>query len=264
MIPYYIAPNYITNPSILIKKIKLRPQDINLSLLLTNETMEGYKIVFIVAINSKSALSDPSKIISPSNVDKISLRDAILANIAPLDKKYMILKDFDTVKATFYFDVDRWIKDTMAQVNPVVKFSQFSKTFKFRIPLPPMIMKDAVRLALPKFLIKKFKKYIANNSNSVKWFRHLFPKGIRMTVSEALPERFDYNYDYQTNSITLNLKSFWISALLYALTQFSKIMKERKDQKKFSNPGNFFAVKVKNYMMDYDPGSLKDFLSKRI
>ena len=261
----FIAQQF-TSPNIrqfkFIQRIHLKPEDISLSFLSSREIGDNYRVEFLVQINSKQAMQDPSKILVNSDIDMASLRNAIVSKLVPADRKYMLLKNFTTIKAEFLFDSNLWLKDTLSNVEPKTTFTTFSKIFKFKIPLPPMILRDAVRTGFPQFLIRKFKKYLDLQPKVHQWFKHLFPEGIK-SITVKLPERFDYVYDYQSNSITLKLKTFWIMTLIYAIGEFSKMAKERKIEKRLENPGKFFETKVRQQIPNFDVSSIKDFLSKK-
>jgi hypothetical protein len=245
-----------------IQRIHLKPEDLSLNFLAAREVGSDYRVDFLVQLNPKQAIQDPSKMLTNSDIDMASLRNAIISKLVPIDKKYMLLKNFSTIKAEFHFDSNLWLKDTLNNVEPRTTLTTFSKIFKFKIPLPPMILRDAIRIGFPQFLIRKFKKYLDSQPKVNKWFNHLFPQGIK-SITVRLPERFEYIYDYQANSITLKLKTFWIMALVYAIGEFSKIAKERKIEKKLENPGKFFETKVKQQIPNFDVPDLKNFLSKK-
>lgn len=245
-----------------IQRIHLKPEDISLSFLSSREIGNNYMVDFLIQLNPRQAIRDPSKVLVNSDIDMASLRSAIISKLVPSDKRYMLLKNFSTNKAEFHFDSNLWLKDTLNNVEPKTTLISFSKVFKFKIPLPTMILRDATRIDFPQFLIRKFKKYLDAQSKVHQWFKHLFPQGIK-SITVKLPERFDYIYDYQTNSITLKLKTFWIMSLIYAIGEFSKIARERKVEKRLENPGKFFETKVKQQIPNFDVPDLKNFLSKK-
>ena len=245
-----------------IQRIHLKSEDIGLNFLSSRETGDNYIVDFLIQLNSKQSIKDPSKILTNSDIDMASLRNAIISKLVPIDKKYMLLKNFSTIKAEFHFDSNLWLKDTLSNVEPRTTLTTFSKIFKFKIPLPPMISRDVIRIGFPQFLIRKFKKYLDSQPKVHKWFKHLFPQGIK-SLTVKLPERFDYIYDYQSNSITLKLKTFWIMALIYAIGQFSRLAKDRKIEKRIENPGKFFDTKVRQQIPNFDVSNLKNFLSKK-
>jgi hypothetical protein len=166
--------------------------------------------------------------IPASQIDMISLRTAIKENLQPIDVKYMILKSFNTGMVMFYFDDELWIRDATDGIKPETKYTEFSKTFKFKVPLPDMLLEDVTRVDLTHFLVKIFKKYLLTTKSAVKWLKHFFPKGIRSVVGESLPARFAYKYDYQTNEMTMHLRPFWIMALLYGVGEALKYRQRLK------------------------------------
>jgi hypothetical protein len=195
------------------EKTKLSRNDVRLEFMSAREIEEDFKVDYIVRLRT----STPA-----SQIDTISLRTAIKENMQPIDVKYMILKSFNTTRATFYFDDELWIREATDGIKPKTKFSEFSRTFKFMVPLPDMLLEDVARIDLTHFLVKIFKRYLLTAKGSVKWFKRFFPKGIRSVVSESLPARFSYKYNYQDNTMTMHLRPFWILALLYGVGEALK------------------------------------------
>jgi hypothetical protein len=229
------------DPKKFTQKIKLTSKDVEINFLLSRDIGSEYKVDYLVDIVPNRNITDPTKIVASSKIDLVSLRNAILAKLKPLDIKYMVLKSFDSFKCTFYFDVDKWIKDCMLNNNPIVELSKFSKKFKLKVMVPPMLLSDRIRIGLPIFIVARFKKHIALNRKSPIWFKHLFPQGITQAIGKLLPERFDYKYDFKDNSITLSLKPMWVAALLYAAGSVMKKLREEK----IEDPERFFFNKVR-------------------
>jgi len=229
------------DPKKFTQKIKLSSKDVEINFLLSRDIGTEYKVDYLVDIVPNRNVTDPSKIIASSNIDLVSLRNAILSKLKPLDVKYMVLKSFDSFKCTFYFDADKWMKDCMLNNNPIVELSKFSKKFKLKVMIPPMLLSDQIRIGLPIFIVARFKKHITLNRKAPIWFKHLFPQGITQAIGKLLPERFDYKYDFKDNSITLSLKPMWIGALLYATGSVMKKLREEK----IEDPESFFFNKVR-------------------
>jgi hypothetical protein len=246
--------------SSLVQKIKIEPRDVTMQFLLSRVIGNDYKVEFLLQINPSRAFKDPSISISNSNIDLVSLRNSILGKLTPLDRHYMILKEFNFIKATFYFDIALWLHDAMLNMRPLTQLTSFNRSFKFKIQMPPMILKEPTRGAIQELLIRRFRDYLNKNPSTNTWFVNLFPKGISDPLHKLLSDRFDYTYDYQSNTIIMKLKSFWITALIYALAQYSKISKDKARITKLQNPGDFFAVKTRGYSSKFDNPTLRSFM----
>jgi len=224
------------------EKEKITKDDITLEYFSSRNTDDNYKIVFEVSIKKDT-----------SNLDQASLRNAIKDKLKYLDKKYMVLKEFNRKRATFRFDDDLWMEDATKDITPETIFSEFSKVFNFKVELPDMVKKDEADFQ--DFLIRRFKKYLYSTSKIMKWFRQFFPKVIRNAISSALPERFIYKYSYEDNSITMKLRTFWILALTYGI---GEALKHRKKAQKIENTEIFFFDKVRENMSEADE-NVKEF-----
>jgi hypothetical protein len=135
------------------------------------------------------------------------------------------------------------MNDAMEDIAPYTKYSEFSKTFNFKVPLPSMIRdEDAIRIDFPDFLIRRFKKYLLSTRKTGRWFKHLFPRGIKNAIADAIPERFTYKYSYENNAITLKLRTFWILVLTYGI---GEALKHINKEHKVENTEKFFFDRVK-------------------
>jgi hypothetical protein len=227
------------------EKEKITKDDITLEYFSSRNTDDNYKVVF--EVNIKREISNP---------DQASLRNAIKDKLKYLDKKYMVLKEFNSKRATFHFDDDLWMEDATKDITPETIFSEFSKVFNFKVELPDMVKKDETDFQ--DFIIRRFKKYLYSTSVIRKWFRQFFPKGIRNAISNALPERFIYKYSYENNSMTMKLRTFWILALTYGV---GEALKYRKKVQKVENTEVFFFDKVRENMSEADE-NIKEFFKE--
>jgi hypothetical protein len=201
------------------QKTKLSRSDITLEFVFAREVEDDFKLDYIIHLRTS---------IPASQIDNVSLRNAIKESMQPIDIKYMILKSFNTGRVTFFFDHELWMRDATKGIKPVTKFTNFSRTFKFKVDLPDMLLEDVTKVDLTHFLVKIFKKYLLTAKDSMKWFKRLFSKGLRNAISESLPARFRYAYDYQDNSMTMHLRPFWIMALLYGVGEALKYRERMK------------------------------------
>ena len=90
--PQLLAPN-LRSP-VYEKKIKINKNDVSLQFLLARDVGSTYKVSFIVMLNPRQRL-EPGIMLSPRNVDMVSLREAIIAKIDPYDRIYMKIGNFD-------------------------------------------------------------------------------------------------------------------------------------------------------------------------
>jgi hypothetical protein len=242
-------------------KVKLKPADVTLQFLLAREVKETYKVEFLLNINPKQQLPNPSEPLRFSNIDVGSLEAAIISNIKEYDRKFMILKEFDSFKAVFYFDIDLWLKYACSGIIPKTVFDRFTRVFAFKIQIPRMIAYDTIRMAFPKFIARKFKQYLLANHQMSAWFGVLFPKFIASRIGTAIQDRFDYEYNFQQNAIIMKLQTFWVLVILYATGEFIKILKNKPKEER---PKDFFEIKVKNQVVKIDRRELEKVTGKEL
>lgn len=257
--PVFLTPNISQQQ--FVKKIQIKRNDISLQFLLSKEGNDTYRVVYIVNINPRVKLQDPSMSLSPRNIDMESLRNAIIKNINPYDKKYMVLKIFDTRKAEFHLDTDKWFKDATTGLNPKTHYSKFDRAFKLKQAIPKMILQDFTRIQWGKFVIRKFKEWMEKQRKEAKFFKYLIPENLRSKIRQKIRNMFDWQYDIQTNAVVAKLKPIWIMALIYATgTAFRKLKKSdlRNRSKK-----EMFATKVKKNIKSFDKRKWKKFVSKK-
>lgn len=244
-----------------VEKIKIDRTDVSLQFLLGNNATDTYRVVYIVNLNPGIRLKDPSITLSPRNINMESLRNAIIANIRPYDKKYMVLKTFDTRKAEFHLDTDKWFKDATTGLNPKTHYSKFDRAFKLKIAPPRMILQDFIRKYWGEFVIKQFKKWLEVQKKEAKFFKYLIPENLRSKIRQKIRNMFDWQYDIQSNTIVAKLKPIWILALVYATgSAFRKI---NKSDLKNRNKKEMFSVKVKKNIKSFDKKKWEKFISKR-
>lgn len=258
----FIVPDLINAniPKLIFaKKIELRKKDIALTHLLSKDLGKTYKVVFLINIYPPMNIG-PNLKITPRTVNMISLKKAILGNIKNYDLKYMKLINFDTQKAEFHFDLDKWLGDATSGLKSSTAISKFARTFKFKVAPPRMIMEDMLRDEWGKFILKHFKKYIEDKNKGKDYFKHLLPKEIKGKMKKRIVNMFEWQYDIQWNRVTATLKSVWILALLFAIsTSVDKLTKyDMKGSKK-----ELFADRVKKNLKNFDNLKWEKYISKK-
>jgi len=240
-----------------ISRIKVSKNDVNLTFLLTRDTGKTYRIVYVVGILTKEQRYNPTLVLSPSKIDMISLKKAILANMFYSDLKYMELIKFTHKAAEFDFNVEKWLKDATANIRPKTEFSRFSKVFRFKAKVPMMVL-TTNSFGFNNFIIRKFKEYMDSKQKAAKWFKYLIPNELRKKVRSRVSNMFEYNYDIQWNSLTLTLKTIYIFALIYAIGLVAKKM--TKSDISGEHKQKKFAKSVKANIAKFDRKKWEKFI----
>ena len=206
-------PRVVPLPS----RVQISQEDLTLSFIISKDIGDFYEMVYNVQILTKEQRMNPTIKLPPRSIDMASLRMAILSKVNAFDRKYMELKKFDARYAIFHFNVEKWLNDALMGVNPRTELSKFSRTVKFRIKIPFMMLQNPMVYQFEDFLIRNFKKYMEKKRVSRQWFRYLFPQDFHTRAREAISNMFDYSYDMQWNLITITLKTFYVMALLFSV-----------------------------------------------
>lgn len=234
-----------------IKKINLTKDDVSLQFLFSRIAGNDYKIRFLVSIHpvNKVFTSMIPNQIRASQINMVSLHDAILANINEKDKKYVTLVSFDTMKCDFKFNYDKWLSDALTNVMPKTFFSKFDQEYKLKVQPPQMILNDITRENFFDFITKKFKEYIEKKNYEKKWLGPFVPKDWQKALNIKLITMFDYEYDYMNNRFIVRLKTPYIlgGAMLLG-AGIEKIKKEN------------FAIKVER---NKDNTNWNDFIKRK-
>jgi len=215
----FVATNYdIKNNS--LGKHQISNKEVSLTFLNARQVADTYKIEFAVSISFQSFDNgELSRRLSASNIDMKSLENAIWSNIDSYDKDFLILKDFSTNKATFYFDYDKWFKDSISNSSSNLSMVKFSKEISFSKRVPKIIMYDIMRENFSGFLENRFKKYVIDKKLDQKWFRNLMKdRKFRSKIANL----FNYDYDIQFNKITMSLKPQYVMMFLFGLSKLTK------------------------------------------
>ena len=189
----------LTEEKSFIPKIRPTKQEPNITLqfLLADDLKRKYKIVFMVlGIEEKP--------------EKRKLRKAILDNISSFDRKYMILNNFNTRKAVFYLNERKWFNDALRGVRPKTELSTFSRSYKLKIKIPDMIKDDILMDNFFEFIKRHFKEWIDKKDRKIL-------KDFRLKTRRKISSMFDYEYDYQWNTITVRLKTIYRVGLIFGI-----------------------------------------------
>jgi len=239
------------------QKIKIQKNDINLQFLLANDIGKTYRLLFIVIINYSTLMKDYSLQPSVSDIDLISLKTAILENIDPYDRKYMILSKFTTVEAEFLFDVEKWLTDATRGIQPRTFLTKFAKEFRLKVAPPKMIMFDELRNIWCKFIARKFREWAERHNRYNLFFKLLVPEFLRKKMKNKINDMFTWEYDVQWNRMIVKMKSFWIVAILFGFgAMIVKAQKHEVEKKQFDD-------RVKKYVPTYDRKEWLQFVNRR-
>lgn len=241
-------------------RVKIKKSDVYLQFLLAKDIGPTYKVEYIVQLNPMEAVKNPSINLSPSNVDMASLKKAIIDNIDLYDKKYMILKNYDTRKAIFHLDTDRWMNDALSTVRPVTHLSKFNRVFRLKTRVPRMILYDPMSKIFGDFVIKKFKEWMEKRSKEGTWFKFLLPtSAARSKLRSKVRNMFDWEYDIQWNLVTATLKSIYIMALLFSVGAMAKKLSDRD----VKNKNIEFSKKVEKNLKAFDLKKFEKYVNRK-
>ena len=243
------------------KKIELRKNEVTLNFYETKDSGGVFRINYIVMIKPKGRRLDPKVKMSPAVLDMQSLRNAIVSNIPPFDRKYMILRKFDDRKAFFVFDHEKWLKDATRGMKGKTHYSKFDREFKFKIKPPSAIHRDRLTIKFEKFLTRKFLDWLEKKkSNQKDYFKYLIPSREQRKIRMNIMNMFDWHYDSQWNRMVAKLKSIYIIALAYATGSAVKKLSRsniNKSQKKL------FSDRVNNNINSFDKRRWQEFARKK-
>lgn len=225
-----------------VEKIKLVKNNIKLQFYYAGQNQYGYKCAFIVHIITPQ-YNPMFTQIRASTIDMNSLKQAILDNVDPYDRKYMMLNNFSTNKAEFYFNWEKWVADAMRGVEPKKYNSIFSRSIKMGAPTPRMILSDSIRSGFVKFIQKRLKDYFLRRKLAKRFLIPILPKDILDKIRMSVYNIYDYEYDIQYNTLFIKLKSEFVIAATLLLGKTIKDLKKQKVD--FNNP-DFFTASVKN------------------
>ncbi|HUS51364.1 MAG TPA: hypothetical protein VMZ91_14440 [Candidatus Paceibacterota bacterium] len=243
------------------QKIKLLKNNVTLQFLASSDTGKFYQISFLLNITPSTLEKNPSIPINPSTVDMEFLKKAILDNILLKDKRYLILKNYDTRKVIFNFNHELWLKEAVREESSVSKYTRFAKDFRLKVKVPLVVMMDPMRNFFGDFIIRKFIEYMESKRVESKWFKHLLPDEIRKRARYRVRGMFDWNYDFTWNVITATLKPLYAMALIYATGMMIK--KIKMNDLRNANNQQLFVAKVKDNVSKFNYGKFDKYSKKR-
>jgi hypothetical protein len=239
------------------QKIKLEKNDIVLNFVLSRSTFDGYKILYTIRIQPMKMVMAGIQI-RASQIDMVSLHDAIIQNLDSFDAKYMTLKKFDTLTCEFHFEFDKWFADATNGIVPRTYISKFDQEFRLKIQPPKVIMFDIGRNDFFNYISTKFKKFIINKNKEKLWLGHILPKDFQKYVNIKLAECFDYTYDYQQNRFIVQLKTAYVIGVSYAVGMAVKEIAGRK------NNAMKFSERVEKNSSLFDAKKWKEFVKGKL
>ena len=232
------SPFYVPRPKDNKEKKKLTKNDIDLQFLLADDKGSTYKVSFIIMGADYGTYT------------KRSLRDAILANISTHDRKYMMIKSFTNKKAIFELNTKKWLGDATRGIKPITRIASFSRSYRLKVRVPDMIVTDILSDVFNKFLLRHFKVWINTRD------KREIVKKFKIRNRSRLTSLFDYNYDYQWNTVTISLKFLYRGALLLGIR--STIANRFNKQHTFN-----FARSVNRNMASFNRYKWKKYVGKK-
>lgn len=223
-------------------KFRVTKNDITLNYTLSRAVRDTYKVEFTIIIVPKALVKPEEQI--DREVYKNSLKEAILANIDNVDRKYMKLHDFNGRKAVFYFDWRTWFKDAI-KGKPRTYLSKFQRVVDFKKRIPRMIAYQTASSYFPDFLTKKFKEFIIKKRLIKPWLSKVIPQKFFNQIRGKLENMYDYDYDIQHNRMIIKLKTPYILGFAYAV---GKSVDKLKNDKRRSYMGVDFRKNIKSNM----------------
>jgi hypothetical protein len=201
---------------------------------------------------------NPSIPLNTNTINMSSLKNSIISNLKPFDRKYMILKDFSVRKATFVFDHKKWLKDSIYDGYSTTRLTRFARVFRLKKKVPFCIKIDSY---FEKFLIRKFKNYMEDKHKEGKWFKHLFPDTARTRLRGRIRSMFNWEYDPIWNTVTATLKPLYVLAIMYATGVM--VNKIRKGDLSSPYKEKLFATKVYSNLKKFDYGKFDKYSRRK-
>jgi hypothetical protein len=261
--PEFVAPQF-RQPNIPIRtppqKVRLTKNEVSLQFLMARDIGKTYRITYLLNIIPNRLERNPSIPLSPANVDMAALKNAIMNNVKAHDKMYMTLVNYDTRKAIFDFEHEKWLRDSVTDSGTTTKVTRFAREFRMKRPVPSMIMFDPMRTYFAPFILRKFKEFMDKGNKGAKWFKHLLPDAARSRMRSNIRNMFDWEYNFQWNMVTAALKPLYIMAIIYAVGALTRQL--RKEHLKSVNTQKMFATRVYSNLKQFDYGKF-DKYSKR-
>lgn len=236
--------------------IKIISNDISLNFIRASIISNEFKIVYAVSVFSNQY--DFNVPFVASKINQNSLKEAIFNSIYEGDKKYLVLESFSFIKATFKFLWKKWFDDSLLNVAPRTDISKFERVFTFKKQLPRMVLYN-FNPYINNFLVDRFREYTSERKMH-NWFDGFISKVYLDKINIKISNMFDYQYNYQTNSIILRLKNIYIFGILFAIS--AKII-DNAQVRKQPYLRIDFDKKVKNKVAKFDKKKWELFINQR-
>jgi hypothetical protein len=237
------------------EKQKVTPSQVNLSFTLGSPVGDTYRMGYMVSVRNN--VLSPELSLLNSNVDMKSLEDSIIAKIDRYDRKYMKLEKFSISSATFELDQKKWMRDALSSVRPNNRVSKFEQRFKLKKQIPKMIQFSATRINFDKYIVRRFVEYMEKHNTTRTWFTKFLPRDIAGKIRLKISTMFDYEYDWQSNTIIGKLKNIYIMGILFAVGYEVNRRNKRKHIKMN------FEKSVKKKSKKFDRKKWQSFIKKR-
>ena len=238
------------------EKHKIIPSQVNLHFTLGRAVNKTYRVVYMVIIQDKMSMSTGALPLQNRFIDQESLKSSIIASIEPVDRDYMKLVKFSSVSATFEFNWNKWFNDSLKNVRPNNRLAKFEQTFKFKKQVPKMIAFSTTRNNFDKFILRKFKVYMEKNRKARTWFEKFLPREISGKIRLGISTMFDYEFNWQTNSIVAKLKPVYVMGILFSISAIASTKKQ--DYIKVD-----FSKSVKRKAKNFNRKKWKSFINRR-
>lgn len=235
--------------------IKITKNNVNMSHMLSKESMGGYIMTYSLTIYSHD--HDFTQLRDKRRLDMKSVEDAVMSKFSNTERNYITIKNLKFNEVQFSFEWKKWIQDTIRGVNPKTSFTKYERRFDFKIGLPK-IMIYTYDDYLGKFIEKKFQEVVPDNRfNS--WFRTFIPREFKNQIKIKTKSLFDYSYDRQSNQMSIKIKDQYVLAFLFAIgIGIDKYRKNRNSLVKID-----FEKKVKQRTQKFDRKKWESFIKKR-
>jgi hypothetical protein len=188
---------------------KKSPFSIEITFVTSRITQGKYQLNFICEI----AIEE----IGNNNIDTSLIKGKLENKIKEADKKYVKLIEGNHRRAVYEFNVEKWLKDAMSEINGKFYYGKYSKEYRLKRQIPRFISSVAYRVDLEKYIATYFKEEVSKSRKR----QDEIVKGIPLTglnhFKQNLMNVFDVKYSYINNSLSVSLKNEYVMSMLYGL-----------------------------------------------
>ena len=137
------------------------------------------------------------------------------------DREYFKLEEFNTKKAIFEFDLNRWLKENVSDLRDTMDSCE--KRVKLN-RLPIVISQNIEPLKLEKIIESCFKTFILKNNE----LKNKLKTSVKSVVKDLSIPFFNFKYDGYDNSIKIALKpEFRANPMLFVKKDVFKKTKQK-------------------------------------